>query len=170
MEPHLLYIREHCTVCGVHHHIDHYRVNHPNGLYIRGRCKRCMNLLKRKRQESDPLRFIRRCFSQLKSSRRKLQGIDKYKWTIRVEDVLAIYKNQKGLCAVTGIKMTWTRVNESTGLAGNHSIISIDRLDNTLGYIKSNIQLVCKRVNLMKGSLEQDVFLDWCRAIADADN
>ena len=43
---------------------------------------------------------------------------------------------------------------------------SIDRIDNSLGYTKSNIQWVHKDVNMMKLNHDQDYFIKLCRAVA----
>lgn len=44
---------------------------------------------------------------------------------------------------------------------------SVDRIDSEYGYTEDNVQLVCSRVNLMKGPLPQQTFFDLCRIIAN---
>jgi len=53
-----------------------------------------------------------------------------------------LYNKQNGLCALSNLKMT----NKRNDLRS----ISIDRIDSNQPYVKSNIQLVCKWVNLAK--------------------
>ncbi len=48
----------------------------------------------------------------------------------------------------------------------NPNNISIDRKDTTKGYISGNIQLVCKRVNIMKHSLTDKQFKVWIKKIS----
>lgn len=43
--------------------------------------------------------------------------------------------------------------------------LSIDRIDSALPYTKSNVQLVCYQVNLMKSELSQSQLLYWCERI-----
>lgn len=76
-------------------------------------------------------------------------------WGISDEDIHHVWQRQKGKCALTGVAMckhprTW----------------SIDRIDNTCGYVPSNIQLVTKDINMMRGSLTVEEFVSYCRQVA----
>jgi hypothetical protein len=44
---------------------------------------------------------------------------------------------------------------------------SVDRIDSDGGYTPDNVQLVCVRVNLMKGPLDQSMFFRMCHVIAN---
>tara|TARA_B100000749_G_scaffold208403_1_gene163431 strand:+ start:2674 stop:2931 length:258 start_codon:yes stop_codon:yes gene_type:complete len=74
-----------------------------------------------------------------------------------------LYEQQHGLCAITGTVMTY----QSTMDNNNDRNISLDRIDNTKGYVLDNVQYVCKRVNLMKNTLAEKEFIGWCKLIAD---
>jgi len=50
----------------------------------------------------------------------------------------------------------------ASGFVGN----GIDRLDNTLGYIISNVVSCCSICNKMKSKLTQDAFVDHCNKVA----
>ncbi len=71
-----------------------------------------------------------------------------------------IYNQQQGLCAVSGVEMT-----HLCGQGNVDTNISVDRIDSTLGYEEDNIQLVCRRVNMMKMDKDLDDLLGWCDAI-----
>ena len=43
--------------------------------------------------------------------------------------------------------------------------LSIDRINNNLGYIKGNIQCVHRTINYMKGTNNQDDFIKLCESI-----
>tara|TARA_R100000773_G_C4212728_1_gene111862 strand:+ start:802 stop:990 length:189 start_codon:yes stop_codon:yes gene_type:complete len=45
--------------------------------------------------------------------------------------------------------------------------ISIDRIENKVGYHEGNIALVCLSCNMMKYNLELNDLIDWCKLIAD---
>ena len=45
--------------------------------------------------------------------------------------------------------------------------MSIDRIDSNIGYEVGNIQLVDKRINMMKGSLSNKDFIDLCCKVAE---
>ncbi len=72
----------------------------------------------------------------------------KYKISIKVDDLLKLYKQQKGLCALTHVPMKYC--------PNNLKSMSIDRIDSSIGYTKDNIQLVCKWVNLAKNTHSND--------------
>lgn len=56
---------------------------------------------------------------------------------------------------------------QQTYLRKNYAEVSIDRIDSSFGYLKENIQLVDKRVNMMKQSYSQEEFILVCKAVAD---
>ena len=92
---------------------------------------------------------------------KKKCGISRgYDWTITIEDIWNLYEAQEGVCALSGIPITWAN-------KGLTATASIDRIDSTEGYVLENIQLVHKDVNFMKQRFEQDYFINMCKAIAD---
>jgi hypothetical protein len=81
------------------------------------------------------------------------------------EDLLRMWDEQKGLCALSGIQMTHTYdPNQSERFITN---ASVDRIDSDGGYTSDNVQLVCTRINLMKGPLLQKTFYDLCRIVVN---
>jgi hypothetical protein len=81
---------------------------------------------------------------------------------ITKEDIEFIWKKQKGLCALTGIPLEFGRKRYE----GYRSTASIDRIDSKRGYELENIQIVHKTVNIMKMSLSQEEFIEWCTLVA----
>ena len=77
------------------------------------------------------------------------------------EDIDLIYKEQKGLCAVTGMPMEYVSGVESKNSFG----VSVDRVDSNKGYTKDNVRLVCVRVNLIKMEMTDEQMEYWCNAI-----
>jgi hypothetical protein len=76
-------------------------------------------------------------------------------FVVEAQDLQDLWNRQGGKCALSGIPMqkaprTW----------------SIDRVDNSCGYWPDNIQLVLKHVNMMRGSLTIDRFIETCKFIA----
>lgn len=62
---------------------------------------------------------------------------------INLDYLLELWDKQEGKCAITYLPMT----HQYRSLYS----ISIDRIDNAIGHVRGNIQLVCKAVNLAKG-------------------
>tara|TARA_B110000046_G_scaffold74421_1_gene82394 strand:+ start:2120 stop:2482 length:363 start_codon:yes stop_codon:yes gene_type:complete len=75
------------------------------------------------------------------------------------ECLIDLYQQQKGYCAISELPMTSTYENPDL-------CISIDRMDNEVGYIKTNIRLVCYRVNIMRNELSEGMFKWWIKQIA----
>jgi len=63
---------------------------------------------------------------------------------IDYEYMLSIYEKQGGKCVLSDLPMSHQY----------HDLysMSIDRINSSLGYIKGNVQLVCKGINLMKNN------------------
>lgn len=72
----------------------------------------------------------------------------KYAWKLFVK--------QEEKCALTGLGICF----------GKQKTASLDRIDSKKGYIKGNVQWVHKTINLMKQSLTQATFIEFCRLVA----
>ena len=79
-----------------------------------------------------------------------------YEFRLTVENVVKMWDNQGGRCAISGIEMsksprTW----------------SLDRKDNSLGYTPENVWLVEKRLNIMRNVIGVEEFIQLCEAVAE---
>ena len=81
-------------------------------------------------------------------------------WELTIEFVDALYELQEGRCALSGLPIHWSAVN------WDHSA-SIDRIDNDRGYLPDNVQLVHKEINMMRGSLSPERFVELCALVSD---
>ena len=66
---------------------------------------------------------------------------------ITIDDLLEIYNSQEGKCALTGMEMT---LGDKRNGNNNPYSLSVDRIDNSLGYTKENVWMVIKAVNQFK--------------------
>jgi predicted transcriptional regulator len=80
------------------------------------------------------------------------------------EEAYNLLVSQNYKCALTGIDIGYS--DTTRGHVAGQSTASLDRIDNTLGYIEGNIQWVHKTVNMMKHTSNQDDFIYWCQLIA----
>ena len=128
------------------------------GKFTRSVCNKCLTKKRNENFSKTPDNFIKNLFTQLKSTR-KDSGLD---WDINYEFLMSIWHLQKGKCALSGLNMTWHK-----GSGKTHFNVSIDRKNPDLGYLPSNVQLVCVCVNLMKQSLNDVDFIWWCKTIVD---
>jgi hypothetical protein len=74
------------------------------------------------------------------------------------EFLLAMWKKQKGICAYTGWPM-----NTHTG---SPMLVSLERIDNEIGYSANNCALVCWIANNAKGTYSMPDFVAMCNAVA----
>jgi hypothetical protein len=77
------------------------------------------------------------------------------------DDLLGLYLEQGGRCALSGIELICETVKGSK----NDVAPSPDRIDSRYGYIPGNVQIVAAVVNIMKNELSQDRFINLCRRI-----
>ena len=82
-----------------------------------------------------------------------------------LDDLVHIWNNQHGHCALTGVEMTFTL---GDGVVATNC--SIDRIDSTLRYTKDNIQLVCRAANIAKSDLTMEDFVNLCKAVVENHN
>lgn len=75
-----------------------------------------------------------------------------------IEDAWGLYEIQNKKCAYSGVNITFSKQK-----SGNTA--SFDRIDNSKGYIKGNVQWVHKDVNMMKRNLSEEYFLQICENI-----
>jgi uncharacterized protein with von Willebrand factor type A (vWA) domain len=72
---------------------------------------------------------------------------------ITLEDIQNALEKQNHKCALTGWDVTFG-VNAS-----------VDRIDSTKGYTVDNIQIVDKRINIMKRDFNEKFFINACKAV-----
>jgi len=81
--------------------------------------------------------------------------------TITIQDLMDIFEKQKGLCALSKIKMTW---HQGKILPTS---ISIDRIDNSKGYIENNVRLVCVVINAFKSTQTDAELYEFAKSLVE---
>lgn len=80
-------------------------------------------------------------------------------FSITIKDGWELFEKQDHKCALTGLPI-------KIGEGRNRCSASIDRIDNTKGYIKDNIQWVHRNINMIKHHWSQEYFISICRRVA----
>lgn len=162
-----------CKLCNINKKLHEF---YAKGCFADGtqkyqtRCKTCvLELSKQKhlinypskseKRSASPKNFLSNIHNKA-SKRKQHLGFD-----IDLMFLLKIYEDQKGLCALSGVEMTY--------IAGRGRIdtnISLDRIDSSRGYLRDNVQLVCTVVNRMKQDLSQAELVVWCKHILRTTN
>lgn len=149
-----------CRGCKQEQDEDQFEQYKPDKKHRRNLCYACLYDERRRSFTSSPQKFITRMVSQLRSARKRQDNL----FGADLDDKFFhnMYDEQGGKCALSGVQMTWQRSPDRK----NDKNISIDRINPDLGYEKSNVQLVCKRVNLMKHTMTELELVDWCKRIS----
>jgi len=145
--------RRECPSCGSE--VNHLRRNYCVNASLQNQpCKKCSNT------NNNPAGMVGSVRVAWYNSFKKSGMTRGYNWDITVEDIDALYQEQDGLCAYSGLPISWS-------VEGWDHSASIDRVDNDKGYLVGNIQLVHKKINMMRGSLSDEEFKELCTLIAD---
>jgi len=157
--------KQQCSTCKEWKALAAFGPNKITASGLESRCKPCntnRNQVARMASPRAALDCLCRTHKQrfgTRSSPRRLEMTRNSSVTVDV--LVDLWDRQGGRCAVTGRPMTYLKGNR-TGLSTN---VSLDRIDNSLGYDLGNIRLVCKAVNYMKNVMTDAEMLEWCRAI-----
>jgi len=81
---------------------------------------------------------------------------------ITAEDIYNLWIEQDKKCALSGIDIFFCS-NQDKSI----QTASVDRIDNSKGYTKDNIQIIHKRLNRVKSVLNNDEFVFWCHLVAE---
>lgn len=87
----------------------------------------------------------------------------KIEFSITIQDGWNQWVLQNKKCALSGVDLIFGASKASRCMA----TASLDRINNSIGYTKENIQWVHKYVNKMKNVFDQDTFIKYCKLIAD---
>ena len=126
-------------------------------------CRDCRNFRDREnayKASNDTL--IRKILNnRLKSSKYRSKK-ENTTFDLDLDYLVSLYYNQKGLCAISKIPMTFNIYNGKNSLN-----ISLDKIDPKKGYIKDNVQLLCFYVNQMKSDLNLNELVYFCKQIVE---
>ena len=141
-----------CTVCKITYPKikDYFTtfISKRDGEVFQTKCKSCERLYVQVKN-SQPLVYLKDLLRGiLRDKKRMSKGFN-----LDYSFIVELYNNQNEKCAITGINMTTLK-----GKGLYFSNVSIDRKDSKLGYLKSNVQLVCLWANQAKGTLSMDKF------------
>lgn len=120
------------------------------------RCFSCSTIYLNKQRRSTPLTNT---FWNKIERNGKVRSLE---FTITKEEAYELYLEQGGKCKYTNIPLLFpSSTTKSDGTA------SLDRIDNTKGYIKGNLQWVHKKVNQIKMDLEEKDFIFICHLVSE---
>ena len=98
------------------------------------------------KRHDDPVKRRRDLLIKLKA-RAKAKGLD---FNLTLDDILI-----PDVCPVLGIRLEFAMGAGRKALAAGNSP-SVDRFDNTKGYVKGNVRVISNRANILKGAATLD--------------
>ena len=141
-----------CPSCGIE--VDHLRRNYcVNASLVKQPCITCSNV---SNHPSGMVGSVRVSWFNSFMKSALLRG---YEWKLTPEFVDTMHQQQKGVCIYSGLPIGWSSVR------WDHTA-SIDRIDNDAHYTEDNVQLVHKKVNMMRGTLSDEDFKELCCLVA----
>lgn len=79
-------------------------------------------------------------------------------FNITKTDIIQQYEKQNGKCYYSGRPLS--------SVAGNENVMSIDRINSSIGYTPENIVICCWRINKMKNVFSTGDFVTLCKEIS----
>ena len=148
-----------CTSCNKTKQLSQFE--HFKEGFVRGVCQQCVTLQRARKTSATPESYLRVLNTQLKSQRVK-QGVD---YELTTEDLIDLWEIQDGRCALSGVLMTHQRDGTYGDRKQKEFNASIDRINPNGPYVRENVQIVAARVNTMKHTLGEDMFMWWVKNI-----
>jgi hypothetical protein len=146
---------KHCSTCGELKPLELFTSNKSQPSGYMTYCKACNNERNKRyrKSESNLERASKRIFSYL-SRRVREKG---FELDFDYHFLEELYKRQEGLCAYTKVPLDLQ--------AGTPNTLSVDRVDSSKGYLKTNVKLVTWVVNNCKQDLSLADFRDLCEKV-----
>ena len=80
--------------------------------------------------------------------------------SITLDELEELWVRQEGRCALTG----WTMEVRGGGLKDPYCL-TIDRIEDTAGYVPGNVRLICWMANKAKSAWGENLFIQMCRDV-----
>jgi len=96
-------------------------------------------------------------WSKIKRNAKK-RGI---KFNVTIQYVWKLFEKQNRKCKLSGLEITFGKLSNQSFTA------SLDRIDNTKGYVKCNVHWVHKDINRIKSDLDISYFKTLCKLVVE---
>jgi len=119
------------------------------------------NLRPSKKDEYTPFRwFVLRA--------RYRDGKKHYGCDITAEYIKDLWEKQKGICPITGWNLILPDGTDKAWKNASPANASLDRIDNTKGYIQGNVRFVAVMANLARQIFTDEQLIDFCQSVVSA--
>lgn len=112
-----------------------------------------------RRDEYTPFRwYVLR--GQYRGKRKRKYGCD-----LTVEYLKQLWEEQKGICPITGWHLVLAKSTNKPWETSCPNNASIDRIDNSKGYMQGNVRFIAFMANLARQSFTDERLIDFCKAV-----
>jgi len=133
--------------------IKQWRENNPEKVKAIHKKWREENKEKVKEQHEKWKQSLNGCLTTKLNHLKKQKRNRVLEFEINLEDLLELWHAQKGRCAISNYPMQHTMSSLFS--------VSVDRIDSSQGYTKSNIQLVCQGINFAKNHYSNEEMIEF---------
>lgn len=88
----------------------------------------------------------------------------KIEFSITIEYLWELLLKQNKKCALSGMNLVFSETRKNKDKS---KTVSVDRIDSSKGYVEGNVQWVHKQINIMKNSLSDSEFIEFCKKVTD---
>ncbi len=85
-----------------------------------------------------------------------------YAYTVEPQYLWDLFLGQERKCALTGVLL---RFHQGSAVHRGETTASLDRIDNSLGYVPGNVRWVHKDINKMRAAHDDKTFVAWCQQV-----
>jgi hypothetical protein len=78
-----------------------------------------------------------------------------------------LWKEQNGKCPITGMDLIMPKTCDSWENGESPYNASLDRIDNSKGYIKGNVRYVSHMANIARSTFSDNELIKFCQAVSD---
>lgn len=130
-----------CSACFRVLPLDRFGLRKGSTDGLNGQCKSCIIKKNAKWKKENPVAYL--CSNMLAQAKKRAQSTGR-EFNLTMKDMLSLVVP---CCPVLGTDLVW-EYGHGRGL-GDHSP-SLDRINNSLGYVKGNVAIISHKANSMK--------------------
>ncbi len=90
-----------------------------------------------------------------------------YDCNITVEYLKNLWEDQKGICPLTGWNLLLPNSTRKAWKYKDPANASLDRIDNSKGYIEGNVRFVAVMANYARNNFSDDQLIEFCKSVTN---
>jgi len=129
------------------------------------------NLIPNQFDEFSPFRwFIRTTKQRTKSKNRSNEKFQEF--NLSLEYLKDLWKKQSGICPLTGCNLILPKGTGNEVAWENKSPYnaSLDRIDNSIGYLEGNVRFISVMANYARNTFSDDQLIEFCQQVSSFRN